>query len=557
MNQMKTKGLFQKFVITVFVLFLICQIVFISIYSYPSQQAVYSYIPSENDTDIEDIKIEKQEKRKGKSGDFVYITDNSEKAKLKSYARIQHLEISNVDASTIQDISGLEVNNLILNNASQFDISNINCKRLKTLSITNTKVSNIQKLCDSPSFVSLTISGVDSENNDFLKGFKNLTYLSLSDIHFKDASFLKDMKNLEILYMENCGLSNITYVANLKNIKELNLCNNNIIDISVIKNFPELTYLSISQNKIQGTLDLSNCPKLLYADAQSNLINEFKLHKDISANIDLSYNNIKEIDINTINNMNSELRIDLFGNNLSDNPEIKNSKNITFTSKSTLELTYDEHRAYLNALNHFNNKYIRPEWSDIKKAAIAYIALSLNTKYLYDYKNTDLAETKYAHSEYGALVNKTAVCDGFSYAYSDILRRNGIESMVYYGDYDSTTDDETHAWNVFYIDSKPYHCDITQRVGKISEEIYYDTNKFFEDYMKFFGKSDKFLLDNKYTLDSKDAPKCPENISASAISNIIYEIVNGEELYLFVNKDDYNAKKSSYESDVRTEEKNE
>lgn len=553
---MNKKGLFHKFIITIFVLFLICQIVFISMYSYPSQKTVYSRIPSESDNDIEEIRIDKEEKRKGKSGDFVYISNNSEKSRLKDYARIHHLEISNIDASTIQDISDLEVNNLILNNASQFDLSSINFKKLTTLSITNTKVINIQQLSDLPRFTSLTISGVDTENKDFLKGFKNLTYLSLTDIHLKDASFLKDMKNLEILNIQNCNLGNISTAGTLRNIKELNLSDNNITDISITKNFPFLSYLDISRNKIQGTLDLSNCPKLLYADAQSNLINEIKLHEDISASIDLSYNNIKTIDDTTLRNMNDDITLNLFGNNLEDNPEIRLSKNINFTPKSALSLTYEEHCAYLNALNQFNNKYIKPEWPDIKKAAIAYIALAYNTKYPHDY-NADLHESKYSDSEYGALVNKSASGEGLSYAYSDILRCNGIESMVYYGKINSDSDHKSHSWNIFYIDSRPYHCDLTQKAGKRSEEIYYDTNKFFEDYLRYFGKSDKFLLDNKYILDSKFAPKCTDSISSSAISNIIYEIANGEELYLFVDKNNYKEKKSSYESDVRMEERNE
>lgn len=56
---------------------------------------------------------------------------------------------------------------------------------------------------------------------------------------------------------------------------------------------------------------------------------------------------------------------------------------------------------------------------------------------------------------YGALVNRTAVCQGYSLAYKYLLSKVSIFSYM------CTSDEVAHAWNIVYIDGIPYHVDVT------------------------------------------------------------------------------------------------
>ena len=60
-----------------------------------------------------------------------------------------------------------------------------------------------------------------------------------------------------------------------------------------------------------------------------------------------------------------------------------------------------------------------------------------------------------SYTMYGALVNHTAVCQGYALAYKYLLARVGIFSYI------CASDDINHAWNVVYIDGLPYHVDVT------------------------------------------------------------------------------------------------
>ena len=59
------------------------------------------------------------------------------------------------------------------------------------------------------------------------------------------------------------------------------------------------------------------------------------------------------------------------------------------------------------------------------------------------------------HNAYNALVEGTAVCQGYSLAYAALLKRAGIAF-----DY-CTSDPMNHMWNYVYIDGAWYHVDVT------------------------------------------------------------------------------------------------
>lgn len=93
-----------------------------------------------------------------------------------------------------------------------------------------------------------------------------------------------------------------------------------------------------------------------------------------------------------------------------------------------------------------------------------------------DYEKTEIIYSKlinditYNHDEanesdydiYGALVNKSAVCDGYAKAFKYLLERVGISCSYYAGDATNTAGNtEGHAWNGAYLEGELYYFDVT------------------------------------------------------------------------------------------------
>lgn len=93
--------------------------------------------------------------------------------------------------------------------------------------------------------------------------------------------------------------------------------------------------------------------------------------------------------------------------------------------------------------------------SDIDKEIAIHDALVAHVTY-YDFKNMNTIPL-IKHTAYGALVDKEAVCDGYSKAYKLLLEKVGIESIIITG----TTENVPHAWNAVKIDDSYYHVDVT------------------------------------------------------------------------------------------------
>lgn len=71
--------------------------------------------------------------------------------------------------------------------------------------------------------------------------------------------------------------------------------------------------------------------------------------------------------------------------------------------------------------------------------------------------NVDYVITDNCHTAYGALIEKQAVCDGYSYAYRLLMSALGFDCRVVYG----YSEGEAHAWNVVNLDGVWYQMDVT------------------------------------------------------------------------------------------------
>ncbi len=120
--------------------------------------------------------------------------------------------------------------------------------------------------------------------------------------------------------------------------------------------------------------------------------------------------------------------------------------------------------------------------SDVEKALLLHDRLAVLCEYDYN-------STADQHNMYGVFVNQTAVCQGYAMAYAYLLNQVGIDNHY------CRSSALNHAWNIVYINNKPYHVDVTwddktwDVTGRVDHENFlrsskgiYDTGHEAEDY---------------------------------------------------------------------------
>jgi hypothetical protein len=111
------------------------------------------------------------------------------------------------------------------------------------------------------------------------------------------------------------------------------------------------------------------------------------------------------------------------------------------------------------------NKYT----TDYQKLLYVHDWFVYNIKYDYSYQNHDM---------YNALVNKSVVCEGITYAYGYILNNLGINNSA------AMSDSMNHIWNTVQLDGKWYNIDLTSDIANAEVNGYSSA---------YFLKSDDFL----------------------------------------------------------------
>jgi hypothetical protein len=125
-----------------------------------------------------------------------------------------------------------------------------------------------------------------------------------------------------------------------------------------------------------------------------------------------------------------------------------------------------EQEDYLNErIDQIISQIIQPGMTDDEKVKAIHDYIVLHVAY-------DQTLTKY--SPYNALVEGTAVCQGYSMLTYKMLHRAGIQNYIVEGE----ADGEPHAWNLVNLDGKWYHLDTTwddpvpDVAGRVSYEYY-------------------------------------------------------------------------------------
>lgn len=102
--------------------------------------------------------------------------------------------------------------------------------------------------------------------------------------------------------------------------------------------------------------------------------------------------------------------------------------------------------------------------SDYEKELYVHDWLIKNVDYAYEAsKDEDPDHTPIGiHDAYGALVNKEAVCDGYTRAFQLLCSKLGLNAITVYGmGTNNDGDYENHTWNAIEIDGDWYYVDVT------------------------------------------------------------------------------------------------
>ncbi|MCL2791520.1 MAG: hypothetical protein FWD87_00355 [Spirochaetaceae bacterium] len=130
-----------------------------------------------------------------------------------------------------------------------------------------------------------------------------------------------------------------------------------------------------------------------------------------------------------------------------------------------------------------------------------------------------------SHNAYGALLNRLAVCDGFSSAFALLAQKIGFECMLVVGHSAYSTSFSNHAWNIIKIQDRFYHVDVTWDARKYIEFGEYS-------YAYFAMKDDEIVNDHKW--DKKTTPACSYNDFSYYSRNGLY-INNEDQLNQIIN----------------------
>lgn len=116
---------------------------------------------------------------------------------------------------------------------------------------------------------------------------------------------------------------------------------------------------------------------------------------------------------------------------------------------------------------------IKPEMTAQEKLKTLHDYIVLSTRYDKDNFLSDTIPPE-AHTAYGAFINNTAVCDGYTEALHSLLLAAGIDSRIVVGEANGPDGWVGHAWLIVNIDNKYSHVDVTWADPDQGDLIYYD-----------------------------------------------------------------------------------
>lgn len=191
--------------------------------------------------------------------------------------------------------------------------------------------------------------------------------------------------------------------------------------------------------------------------------------------------------------------------------------------------------------------------SDYEKVCKIYDYICENVTY--DYENLNDPDYKLKATAYAALINKTAVCQGYANLFYRMAREAGVDARIIPG----TSGDSGHAWNIVKLDGTYYNLDSTWDAGRSKYDYFLKGTKDFDEantlndhtpdpeYLAEEFTSAYPIADTHYVLDERKELEDDFSISADAY------LYTGKEVKPLVTSEKYIADadyKVTYENNI-------
>ena len=174
------------------------------------------------------------------------------------------------------------------------------------------------------------------------------------------------------------------------------------------------------------------------------------------------------------------------------------SYDITFTVSyyTTADQEKEMDTAVTNLINSLGVRYK----TDYEKVCAVYDWICDNVTY--DYEN--LEDTSYTrkHTAYAALMDKTAVCQGYALLFYRLMLELGVDNRLIAG----LGNGGAHGWNIVELDNLYYDVDSTWDAGRDTYNYFLRTDSTFGDHSRYFDYATLDFL-TTYPMSAKDYVK--------------------------------------------------
>ncbi len=344
---------------------------------------------------------------------------------------------------------------------------------------------------------------------------RTIEMLRIMFVDAYDISILKYCTNLQLLTIWETQISDISAIGYMKGLDYLRLDENKINDISILATINELKTLIIEEPQVNDFSCLSelnnlNCLSLSYLSNSPDMDLQPLTHLTNLTTITLKQAPGATVpDLASIlSPLNKLLKICIWGYSHSVQELVANFPNakqfdvfITYISNTSTHIgksydcliaeELDDYEAFAGKIGEILDNNIEHNMTDREKVKAIHDYLLNSVSYNYNYHN--LPNNDDIYNSYGAIMDGSAVCNGYANALCVLLNRVGVECWVVSGDvYNS---DEGHAWNIVNVDGKYYHVDATwDDIGPQSTQ--------------YFLVNDSYMSQSR-TWDTDYYPACP------------------------------------------------
>lgn len=179
---------------------------------------------------------------------------------------------------------------------------------------------------------------------------------------------------------------------------------------------------------------------------------------------------------------------------------------LTLTFNCAYYDTADQQETLNQAVAHIIETLHLDGMTDYGKAKAIYNWLCTNVRY--DYTNLEDDDYLLKYTAYAAIVNKTAVCQGYANAFYRLALTAGLDARILSGTGITNAESGNHAWNIVKLGSSWYYLDATWDEGESSTPSSW----------RYFLKNSSFENSHLLNTDGTEIVK-PDGISIIAAND--------------------------------------